>query len=90
MPKVNRIVLDVLKPHRPTVLEFANAVAMLGKDYRVKLDVEEIDERTETTKFIIEAESLDFEKIEQTIRELGGSVHSIDMVEVSGDSESDS
>jgi hypothetical protein len=84
MTKITRIELDVLKPHRPTILEFAREVALLGEDYRVRLDVEEVDEKTETTKFIIEGESLDFDRIEQTIKAAGGIIHSIDSVEVIG------
>lgn len=89
MTKIIRIELDVLKPHRPTILDFARVVASLGDDYRVRLDVEEVDEKTETTKFIVEGESLDFDRIEQTIKEAGGTIHSIDAVEVIGGPESD-
>ena len=84
MPSIKRIVLDVLKPHQPNALEFANALAALGDDYNVKLKVTEVDEKTESTVIILEAVSLDFDRIEHAIIEMGGSVHSIDEVEVDG------
>ncbi len=84
MASIKRIVLDVLKPHQPNALEFAQAIAQLGADYRVRLQVEEVDEKTESTVLTIEGEALDFARIEDTIAAMGGSLHSIDEVEVSG------
>ena len=84
MPSVKRITLDVLKPRKPNPLEFASIIAALGSDYRVSLRVEEVDDQTESTIIEIRGEALDFELIESTINEMGGSVHSIDEVEVEG------
>ena len=35
MSLVKRIVLDVLKPHHPSAIEFSQAIAEVGDDYRV-------------------------------------------------------
>jgi hypothetical protein len=88
MPELKRIVLDVLKPHQPNVLELATAIAGLGADYRVSIDVIEVDEKTETVALEVEGERLDFDRIERSIRELGGTVHSIDKVLMAGDATS--
>lgn len=85
MPCVKRLVLDVLKPHQPNALDFADAIAALGEGYRVDVKVTEVDERTETLQISIEAERLDFEAIKTTISENGGSLHSIDEVSVVGE-----
>jgi hypothetical protein len=85
MPQVKRLVLDVLKPHSPNALEFCEALAALGTGYRVTLKVTEVDEKTETTVICINGNALDFPSIESCITDLGGSVHSIDEVEVSSD-----
>ena len=85
MPSIKRIVLDVLKPHQPNALEFAHSIAQLGKDFRVKLQVVEVDEKTESTEIVIEGNALDMQQIEETINGMGGSVHSIDEVEVTGE-----
>ncbi len=85
MPRVQRLVLDVLKPHQPNVLEFARAIAALGSGYRVEIRVVEVDEQTETLQVFIEGEALDFEVIDEVIGENGASLHSIDEVSVTGD-----
>ena len=80
MASVQRLVLDVLKPHQPNALEFANAIAALGNGYRVEIRVVEVDEKTETLLVAIEGDGLDFERINSTIDESGASLHSIDEV----------
>jgi hypothetical protein len=82
MPQIRKIVLDVLKPHHPNVLEFATSIAGQGSDYRVRLEVVEMDEDTESLSVIIEGTDIAFEAIVAAIGGMGGSVHSIDMVEV--------
>lgn len=84
MTRIKRLILDVLKPHHPNALEFAAALADLGKETRIKLAVAAVDEKTESVIVTIEDEAIDFEAITQRITELGGSIHSIDEVEVIG------
>ncbi len=82
MVTVKRIVLDVLKPHQPNALEFSQAIAKVGTGYHVNLTVLEMDKNTETLQISIEGNAIDFEKIQSAISEMGGSLHSIDEVEV--------
>ena len=84
MASVQRLVLDVLKPHQPNTLEFARTIAALGEDYRVNIRVVEVDEQTETLLVMIEGARLDFERITAAISENGASLHSIDEVSVVG------
>jgi hypothetical protein len=84
MTCIKRLILDVLKPHHPNALEFAAALAEVGEQMRIKLRVEAVDEKTESATVIIEDENIDFEAISTRIAELGGSIHSIDEVEVEG------
>ena len=86
MPSLRKIELDVLKPHLPNVLELADAIAALGPSYQVDLDVVEMDEKTETLTLVIAGEDLDYVRIEDAIRAMGGSIHSIDKCTVTGDS----
>ena len=83
MPLIKRVVLDVLKPHQPNVLEFASAIADKHSGCRVKITVTEVDEKTETTVVSIDSDDIPYEAIVDTITSLGASVHSIDEVEVS-------
>ena len=83
MPLIKRVVLDVLKPHQPNVLEFASAIADKHSSCRVRVTVIEVDEKTETTVISIESDDIPYAAIVDTITSLGASVHSIDEVEVS-------
>ena len=89
MVYVKRIVLDVLKPHQPNALEFSQAIANVGVDYRVHLIVLEMDENTETIQIEVEGKAIDFKAVQSAIKDLGGSLHSIDEVEVQSQPDSD-
>ncbi len=82
MATIKRVVLDVLKPHHPNSLEFSRMIADVGNDYRVHVMVIEVDEKTETLQVIVEGEAVDFDAIQVAITSLGGSLHSIDEVNV--------
>jgi len=84
MTSVKRLVLDVLKPHQPNTLEFALAIAALEQDYRVDIQVLEVDEQTETLQLTIVGDSLDYDLISDVIKDNGASLHSIDEVSVLG------
>jgi len=83
MSSLKRVVLDVLKPHLPNALDFANAIADRNSGCRVTVTVTAVDEKTESTVVAVEGENIPFEDINATIISLGASVHSIDEVEVS-------
>jgi len=89
MSAVKRVVLDVLKPHHPNVLDFARVIADLKDDYRVKVTVSEVDEKTESTIVRIDGDNIEFDAIADVIANMGGSVHSIDEVEIAGTPSSD-
>lgn len=82
MLKTRRLVLDVLKPHQPNAVEFARALAEQGAGYQVRLVVAEVDEKTDTLRIEVCGAALDFERLQLAIETLGGSLHSIDEVDV--------
>lgn len=82
MVYVKRLVLDILKPHQPNALEFSCNLAEVGDDYRVSLNVIEMDEETETIQVTVEGNDINFEAIQNAITNMSGSLHSIDIVEV--------
>lgn len=82
MLRLKRLVLDVLKPHQPDVLEFARAIAATSDGYRVRLTVLEMDEKTESLELVIEGPDLEMDAIVSVINKMGASLHSIDGVEV--------
>jgi len=83
MTTLHRLVLDVLKPHLPTGLDFARNLAELAPGYRIKYKVEEVDEKTETVTIVIEGEDIDYDAVKDAITSMGASLHSVDEVEVS-------
>jgi len=87
MVSVKRVMLDVLKPHKPDSLEFSQAIARAGENYRVCLTVIEMDENTETLQLEVEGSAINFEAIESAITGMGGSLHSIDQVEVQNEAD---
>jgi len=82
MVHITRIVLDVLKPHNPNALDFTTSIAEKVPGCRIKLTVAAMDEKTETVLLIIEGENILFHLVSEVIGSLGGSIHSIDEVEV--------
>ncbi|MDH3450995.1 MAG: DUF211 domain-containing protein [Gammaproteobacteria bacterium] len=82
MATIKRLVLDVLKPHSPNVVEFAQRVAEENAGCRVQVTVAEMDENTESLVVVITGESIEFESVDSALRSMGASLHSIDDVEV--------
>ena len=89
MVAVKKIVLDVLKPHHPSALEYSRAIAAVGPDYRVELTVLEVDENTETLQIVVESKAIDFEAVQSVINEMGGSLHSVDEVIVQNEADTE-
>lgn len=87
MVSVKRVVLDVLKPHQPNAIEFSQAIAKAGPDYRVCLTVLEMDENTETIRIEVQGNAIDIDAIQSTISGMGGSLHSIDEVEAQSETD---
>ena len=81
-PLLTRIVLDVLKPHKPSIIEMAEALSRIDGVRRVNIVIREMDAETETTKIVIEGIGVRFEDIESVIENLGASIHSVDEVEM--------
>jgi len=82
MINVKRFVLDVLKPHQPNGLEFASNIAEKTNGAQVRLTVSGVDEKTETVVIDISGADLHYDSIVDVISAMGGSVHSVDEVEV--------
>ncbi|ASJ09800.1 hypothetical protein A3L12_00020 [Thermococcus sp. P6] len=77
---IRLLVLDVLKPHQPSVTALALGLSELEGVEGVNITLVEIDRETENVKITLMGDNLDYEKIASTIEEFGGVVHSIDEV----------
>jgi len=82
MATIKRIVLDVLKPHTPNIVEFAERIADGNSDCRVQVTVSAMDEKTESLIVLITGENIEFDAVVGALKSMGASLHSIDDVEV--------
>jgi len=82
--KIRRIVLDVLKPHDPSIIEMSQRLAELEGVDGVNISIYEVDRKVENAKITVEGSDLDYAEILDMIESEGGTVHSIDEA-VAGD-----
>ncbi|MEE9173849.1 MAG: DUF211 domain-containing protein [Thermoplasmata archaeon] len=80
MSEIKRIVLDVLKPHQPSLIELSRSLANLSGVLGVNCVLDEVDQETESVKITIEGTNIDYALVEAVIRESGAVVHSVDSV----------
>jgi uncharacterized protein len=74
------LVLDVLKPHKPNLVDFGKALCAVQHMDSVNLTVYAVDEKTESIKMTLVGADLDFDAVKALIEDTGGAVHSIDKV----------
>lgn len=84
MSDMKRLVLDVMKPHEPTMLEITERVSDLDSVGGVNASLYEVDEKVVNIKMTVVGESINFKEVESAVEDMGGSVHSVDEV-VSGE-----
>lgn len=64
------------------MLDLATGLAKVSGVTGVNLSLYEVDQQTETVKATIQGENIDYEGVEDVIRNFGAAVHSIDEVVV--------
>ena len=80
MADLRRVVLDVLKPHEPQLLEFTERIATVESVEGVTGSLIELDQEVQNVEITIDGEALDYDALQEVIESLGGTVHSIDQV----------
>jgi len=80
LTEIKRIVLDVLKPHNPTIVELSKRLAVVEGVSGVNCTVYEVDQETESIKITIEGPAVNYDQVLETIESVGAAVHSIDAV----------
>jgi hypothetical protein len=78
MAPVRRLVIDVLKPHDPPLLAFTERLSETETVEGASASLIELDREVQNLKITLEGTDLDFEAVEATVAELGGTVHSVD------------
>ena len=77
---IRRLILDVLKPHKPNVVEVSEALSHLEGVEGVNIIINEIDQQVENAKVIVVGISISFEAVQKKLEEFGATIHSIDEV----------
>ena len=79
---VKIVVLDVLKPHDPNILDLGKALCRDESVMDANISVYAVDEKTESTKVTLSGRDIDFEVVKRVIEDNGAVIHSIDKVVV--------
>ena len=82
MADIRRIVLDVLKPHSPGIMEMAKELADLKGVDGVDISLIEMDQKVENVKITCEGDSIKYEEVQTVIKQHGASIHSLDKISV--------
>ena len=80
MATIKRIILDVLKPHEPSILEIADRIGDIEGISGVNISLEEMDAKTNSVKVTIEGTDINYPLVQKAISSCGAEVHSIDGV----------
>ncbi len=82
MANIRRVVLDVLKPHIPGLVELSTKLADLPGVYGVDISLIEMDQKVENVKITCEGDSINYDRVEQIIKQNGATIHSLDKISV--------
>lgn len=80
MSMLRVIVLDVLKPHEPSILSLSKKISNLAGVDGCNIATIEIDKEVENVKISVEGTDINYSEIEKIIEESGATIHSIDKV----------
>lgn len=80
MSDIKRVVLDVLKPHNPSIIEMTRKLADLKGVSGVNCTLDEVDQETESVKITMEGHAIDIEAVKAAITGFGAVIHSVDNV----------
>lgn len=78
--KIKVIEVDVLKPHKPNIVDLGKALCKIKSIQNANITVYAIDEKTESIKAALEGDNIDFEEVQKTVDTYGAVIHSIDKV----------
>ncbi|HEC38735.1 hypothetical protein LCGC14_1333400 [marine sediment metagenome] len=80
-----KFLLDVLKPHSPSVDFVAHALMEVEGVDRVRVSLDELDQKTASLHINIEGNDISFEELTSKLTELNCAIHSLDEVSIGRD-----
>lgn len=78
--EITVLVLDVLKPHSPSLPELASFLSKLEGIKKVDVTLVEMDEKTESLKVVLSGKWIDYKLLKEHMGRLGAVIHSVDQV----------
>ena len=79
MNNIRRLVLDILKPYEPSIIDLAQQLSDLEGIDGVNISIYEIDRKVENAKVAIQGKNIIYDEVLKVIQDNGGAVHSIDL-----------
>ncbi|MFB6208589.1 MAG: DUF211 domain-containing protein [Candidatus Nanohaloarchaea archaeon] len=76
---IRRLVLDILKPHEPSIIELTRSISELENVRGVNSSLLEVDEEVKNFKVTVEGEFV-LGEVKNLVEEASASIHSIDEV----------
>jgi hypothetical protein len=80
MAPIQRLVVDVLKPHDPSLVTFTEELADTACVDALTTSLIELDQEVQNVKLTVEGDDIDVDAVTDGIEDLGGTVHSVDEV----------
>lgn len=84
MAVLRRVVVDVLKPHAPPLVEFTGRVSEAAGVESARVRLIELDRDVQNVAVTVEGDDVDYDAVAEAVEGLGASIHSVDEV-VCGD-----
>ncbi|QCC52372.1 DUF211 domain-containing protein [Halapricum salinum] len=80
MAPIRRLVLDVLKPHEPSLTDLGRRIADVDGVRGCNCGLVEIDKKVINVKLTVEGDGIDEDGVVEVIESHGGTIHSVDEV----------
>jgi hypothetical protein len=80
MATVRRVVVDVLKPHTPPLVEFTERVSETAGVDSARSQLIELDRDVQNIEVTVEGADVDYDAVVETVEGIGATIHSVDEV----------
>jgi len=79
---IRRLVVDILKPHETSIIDFSQALAQVEGIEEVDVIVTEVDAKTETVRVTLRGSHISYEAMSKMLSDHGVTLRSIDEINV--------
>ena len=80
LSSIKRLILDVLKPHKPSIIDLAEKLGDISGISGVNISLEEVDAETDSIKITIEGTDINYTEVQKILSSFDAVIHSIDGV----------